>query len=118
MAKKPRKQRKKFFEMKAHKRAKKIAAHLSKKLAKETGKKSLPVRKGDTVKIARGEFKGKEGKVLRADRAKLKIFVEKVVRKKSDGSEMQVPVDASKVIVVEIDKSDKKRIKAWKGGKK
>lgn len=104
--------------MSAHKRAKKIAAHLSEKLSKEIGKKSLPIRKGDVVKVMRGEFKGKEGKVSQVERAKLKIFIEKVIRKKSDGSEMQVKIDPSNVVIVEIEKSDKKRLKQRKSEKK
>ncbi|MCX6800941.1 MAG: 50S ribosomal protein L24 [Candidatus Diapherotrites archaeon] len=118
MASKPRKVRKGFYNMKAHKRAKKIAAHLSEKLAKEHNKRALSIRKGDIVKVMRGNFKGKEGKVSGIDRAKLKIFVDKVMRKKSDGTEMKVAIDPSKVVLIELEKSDKKRTKPRKGEKK
>jgi len=38
--------------------------------------KKMKIRKGDTVKILAGKYKGKEGKVLKAIPAKSKIIVE------------------------------------------
>ncbi|MFA5764323.1 MAG: 50S ribosomal protein L24 [archaeon] len=108
---KPNKSRKRAFTAPKHIKSKSIAGHLSETLRKELNKRSIPLRKGDTVKIIRGNFKDKEGKILRVDRESKKIFVEKIIRKKSDGTEFEVAIDPSKVIVRDIDKSDKKRIK-------
>ncbi len=114
MSKKPRKSRKEAREMPMHRKAKTIAGHLNEKLRKEIGKRALPLRKGDVVKIIRGAFKGKEGKINRVDRKNKKIFIEKIMKKKSDGTEFEVAIDASKIIVTEIDKSDRKRLKQIK----
>lgn len=113
---KPGKSRKRANTAPKHKKSKSIAGHLSERLRKELGRRSIPLRKGDTVKILRGSFKGKEGKITNVDRGRKKIFVEKIIRKKSDGTEFEVAIDPSKIIVRDIDKSDKKRIKK-KGGK-
>lgn len=110
-SKKPNKSRKAQYNMPLHKRAKAIAGHLSEKLRKELSKRSIPLRKNDTVKIVRGTNKGKTGKITKVDRSLMKIFVEKIVAKKSDGTEYNIAIDPSKVVVIEIDKSDKKRIK-------
>ena len=40
--------------------------------------KKLHVKVGDTVKVLSGESRGSEGKVLRIDRAKSRVFVEGV----------------------------------------
>ncbi|MBT4191755.1 MAG: 50S ribosomal protein L24 [Candidatus Diapherotrites archaeon] len=114
---KPNKSRKAAFTMPVHKKNKAIAGHLNEKLQKEIGRRSLPLRKNDTVKIVRGSFKAKTGKIIRIDRVKMKVFVEKVIRKKSDGTEFEVPIEPSNLIILEIDRSDRKRLKRQKEGK-
>ena len=110
VTKKPGKSRKYAYTAPKHKKAKALAAHLSEKLSKEVKKRSLPVRKKDIVKIVRGEFKGKDGKVIKVDHKNHKIFVDKIVRKKSNGTEYEVAIDPSNVIIMDLDNTDKKRI--------
>ncbi len=110
MSKKPSKERKALYNMPMHAASKQVASHLDEKLQKEFGKRSITIRKGDTVKIMRGEFAAKEGKISLVDRKTRKIFIEKITRKKSNGEERQVPIDASKVMVTDIDRSDRKRV--------
>ncbi|MCX6804388.1 MAG: 50S ribosomal protein L24, partial [Candidatus Diapherotrites archaeon] len=116
--KKPGKTRKEQYTMPMHTAAKTVASRLNEKLSKELLCRSIPVRKGDTVKIVRGEFSGKEAKITSVNRKSRKIFVEKIVRKKSNGQEWQVPIDASNVIVIDIDRTDRKRIAKKKEEKK
>ncbi len=116
-SKKPNKSRKAQYNMPLHKRAKAIAGHLNEKLRKELSKRSIPLRKNDTVKIVRGSNKGKTGKIIEVERNKMKIFIEKIVGKKSDGTEYKIAIDPSNIIVIEIDKSDKKRLKNNKAKK-
>ena len=111
---KPRESRKALLKMKMHTKSKAIAGHLNKKLRTEMGKRSISLRKGDVVEIVRGSFKGKEGKITKIERGTGKIFVEKIIRKKSDGTEYEVAIDPSNIIVVGIEKGDKKRFKQKK----
>ena len=115
MSSKPRKSRKEFIQMPTHKRVKKIAGHVSEKIKKEIKKRAISLRKGDIVKVVRGSFKGKAGKILGIDHKKLKITIEGVKRKKSDGAEFNVPIDPSNIIVEDLDKSDAKRLGKKKG---
>jgi large subunit ribosomal protein L24 len=108
---KPRKSRKELITLPLHARSKEISAHLNEKLSEELKKRSLSLRKGDKVKIIRGEFKGKEGKITLIDRKKLRVAIEKIVRKKSDGAEYNVLIAPSNLLIIDIDKSDKKRFK-------
>jgi large subunit ribosomal protein L24 len=107
----------KFYSaLAAHRRAKNIASHLNEKLALELGTRSITLRKGDTVKIVRGSYKGKEGKVIEIDRKAARVYVEKIIRKKSDGAEVKVSINASNLIVTDIERTDRKRFK--RGAKK
>ena len=73
----------------------------------------MPVRKGDTVLIKRGSVeggvKGKSGKVLTVYRRRWCIHVEKVVRDKKNGSQVQIPINSSncEITQLKIDKSRK-----------
>ena len=62
-SKQPRKQRKYAFKAPPHIKHKKLRAPLSKELKKRYKKSALGVRVGDEVKILKGDFKGKTGKV-------------------------------------------------------
>ena len=62
-----------------------MSGHLSKDLKTKYDVRSIPVRKGDTVKVVRGTFKGREGKVTTVYRKKWCIHVEKITREKVNG---------------------------------
>ena len=62
-----------------------MSGHLSKDLKTKYDVRSIPVRKGDTVKVVRGTFKGREGKVTTVYRKKWCVHVEKITREKVNG---------------------------------
>jgi large subunit ribosomal protein L24 len=109
MSTKPNVARKAFYNMPMHKASKQVAGHLNEKLQKELGKRAITLRKGDTVKVLRGQFKGKEGKITGVNRKARKLLIEKLTIKKSNGEELQVKIDASNVLVLDIDRTDRKR---------
>ncbi len=115
--KNPGKQRKRLFNAPAHIRHKLMAAPLTKELAEKQGVKTLPVRKGDTVHIQRGDNKGFEGKVSRVDLKSYRIYIEGLTREKVDGTNIFLPVHPSKVMIKNLSLDDKKR-KAIIGRKK
>ncbi len=107
--KNPRKQRKMLFNAPAHIRHKLMAAPLSKELAASRGAKTLPVRKGDTVRIQRGDNKGFEGKVSRVDLKEYRIYIEGLTREKVDGTNIFISVHPSKVMIRNLNLDDKRR---------
>src|SRR5208283_1342631 len=107
--KNPGKQRKKLFNAPAHLRHKLMAAPLSNELVASRGAKTLPVRKGDTVRIQRGDNKGFEGKVSRVDTKKFRIYIEGFTREKVDGTNIFLPVHPSKVEIRNLNLDDKWR---------
>ena len=108
---KPKKQRKFHYDKPLHMKQQCLASHLDKKLAKQLEKRSIPIRKGDTMKVMRGGMKGKTGKITGVNYGKGIVFIENVMRKKANGEEVQVPLKASNLLVVDLDKSDSKRFK-------
>ena len=75
-SKQPRKQRKYLAKAPLHIKKKFVNVNLSKELRKKYGKRSLAVRKEDIVKIKRGKFKGKQGKILSVKLKTQKITIE------------------------------------------
>ncbi|WP_456368953.1 50S ribosomal protein L24 [Geoglobus sp.] len=114
MSKQPRKQRKRIYTAKLHQRHRFLHATLSKELREKYGKRSLRVRKGDKVKVMRGSYAGHTGKVLEVDMKKLRIYVDGVVVKKADGTEVAMPVHPSNVMIVELGEEDSVREKILK----
>ena len=62
----------------------------------------MHVVKGDKVKVLRGNYKGKEGKVVEVYRKKWVIHIEGITRDKVNGSSAKVGIDASKVEITEL----------------
>ncbi len=75
----------------------------------EYGKRTLGVRKGDTVEVVRGDFRGHKGRVEKVDLRAAKLFVEGVTVPKADGSEKFYPLDPSNVTLVKLELKDEKR---------
>ena len=107
--KNPGKQRKKLFNAPAHIRHKLMSAPLSRELSASKGAKTLPVRRGDTILIKRGDNKGFEGKISRVDLKAFRIYVEGLTREKVDGTNIFLPVHPSKVEIRNLNLDDKWR---------
>jgi len=111
-SKQPRKQRKYRYNAPMHIRHKMVGANLSKDLRKKYGKRNIPLRKGDMVKIMRGEFKKKKGKIETVNLNTLKVYIEGIQRSKKDGTKTSVPFEPSNVQIIELNMEDKKRTDA------
>jgi len=105
----PRKQRKRLYNAPAHLRHKLMAAPLSSELTASKSAKALPVRKGDTIRVVRGDHVGFEGKVSRVDLKRYRIFLEGLTREKVDGTNIFVSVHPSKVMIKNLKLDDKWR---------
>lgn len=110
-SKQPRKQRKYSANAPLHLRRKFLSTNLSKELRKKYGRRNIVARKGDTVKIMRGKFRGKEGKITEVKTKTGKIIVEEIQIKKHDGSKANVRMFPSNLQIKELNLEDKKRLK-------
>lgn len=87
----------------------KISAHLSKELRSQYKRRSIGVRKGDEVRIVRGEHAGKSGAVSGVDKKSTRIFVSGVTLKRTVGTEKQVPIEPSNVVITNLILNDSAR---------
>ncbi len=71
--------------------------------------RAIPVRKGDTVRVMRGGFHGREGKVVSVDRVDGTVVVEGITIEKVDEKKVARPIHASNLMIVRMDDTD-----AWR----
>lgn len=103
----PRKQRKYRYNAPLHLRGKFLNVHLSKELRQKHSMRAIRVRAGDEVKILRGQFAGKSGKVDRIDVFYTRVFVTGIESVKRDGTKKPYPLTPNKLMITKL--SDDKR---------
>lgn len=86
MSSQRRKSRKAHFSAPSNLRRRIMSCHLHKDLKSKYEVRAIPVRKGDTVKVMRGIFKGREGKVQTVYRKRWCIHIEKITKEKTNGN--------------------------------
>jgi len=110
-SKQVRKQRKYRYNAPLHIKQKFVHVHLSKELKKKYGKRNLGLKKGDKVKVMRGQFKKHTGNVERIDLKKTKAYLSGIEITKKDGSKTTYPINPSNLIITELNLDDKMRQK-------
>ena len=110
-SKQKRKQMKYTAKAPLHIKRKLISSNLSKELRKIYKKRSVVLIKKDTVKIMRGSFKKRTGKIISVDVKKLRVFVDGIQKTKKDGSKINIPFNSSNLQIIELNQEDKKRFK-------
>jgi len=108
-SRKPTKQRNYVRNAPLHVRNTMLGSHLSKDLRNKLKHRSLRVRKGDKVKVMRGQHKGKTGTVERLDTKNARIYITGVEFTKKDGSKAMYPINPSNLLIQELH-SDKRRL--------
>jgi large subunit ribosomal protein L24 len=116
ISKKPRKQRYNLFNAPLHKKRKWISAHLAENLLLKYDRRSLPVVKGDTVKVMRGNFRGHEDKIAKVHVHDQTVEIEGVVTTTAKGEKIAKPIHASTLLITKLNITDKwRRQKLEKG---
>jgi len=91
-----------------------ISVNLIKELREKQKTRNVTLRKGDTIKVMVGKYKGKKAKVLEIKTKLMKIYLEGIQVKKQDGSMANIPFRASNLQIIELNNEDKKRFKKLK----
>lgn len=120
VSKQPRKQHLALYAAPLHRKHRFLSAPLSRELRGKYRTRSLPVRKGDRVRIMRGDFKRLEGDVLEVDTKRRRIQVQGATTTKADGTQVPAPAVPSNVMLIKL-ALDKERDRVLerrsKGGK-
>ncbi|CAI2197753.1 17475_t:CDS:2, partial [Funneliformis geosporum] len=101
-----RKSRKAHFSAPSSVRRKIMSSSLIKDLREKYKTRSIPIRKDDEVRIVRGTFKGREGKVTQVYRKRWVIHIERISKEKINGTTVPVGIHPSNVVITKpkIDK--------------
>ena len=105
-----RKQRKYIRNAPLHVRQEFVSCNLSKELRQKYSKRHVALRKGDTVIIKQGQFKGKSGKVEQVLLKKGIIYVSGIEVVKKNGSKVKYPLKPCNLQITSLVLDDKKRI--------
>jgi large subunit ribosomal protein L24 len=113
---KPRKQRYNLYNAPLHKKRKGISSHLAENLLLKYDRRSVPVVKGDTVKIMRGSFRGHEDKIAKVNVRDQTVEIEGVTITTAKGTKLAKPIHASTLLITKLNVTDKwRRQKLEKG---
>jgi len=108
----PRKQRKFQATRPLHLKRSALHLHLSKELRNKLGtkKRSVLANSGDRIKIIKGEFAGKEGKIARVSYNDCAVYVEGITSRTAKGTEKLRPIKPANIELVDGDfaKADRK----------
>jgi large subunit ribosomal protein L24 len=91
-----------------------MGSSLDGQLQEKYNRRSAEVKKGDEVKVMRGKFKGKQGKVGVVDVSNCRIQVEGLQRAKRGGEKVETWFHPSKVKIIALSDNEKKRFKTGK----
>ena len=102
-SKSPRKQRRQVRNAPMHERKKYLKCRLDEFLQEEYGLRSLVIKKGDLVRIMRGQFRDTESKVISVSYKKGVVYLDNTSITKADGKEAPVPVHPSNLMLVKLE---------------
>ena len=110
-SKQARKQRKYRHNAPLHIKQKFVNVHLSKELKKKYKTRSLGLKKGDKVKVMRGQFRKHTGNVERIDLKKTRVYLSGIEVAKKDGTKTTYPIGPSNLVITDLNLDDKMRQK-------
>lgn len=110
----PRKQHAYVRNAPIHRLGEFVASHVSKELRQKYKRRALRVRVGDKVKVMRGTFRNKTGKIERVNVKDKKVYITGIEVIKRDGSKALFPINPSNLLIQELDLTDKRRFGAMK----
>ena len=108
-SKQPRKQRKYRYNAPLHILSKFVSVNLAKELRAKYKKRNIETRKGDKIKVMRGQHKGKTGKVESVSLKDSLVYVAGVESIRKDGTKNLIALQPSNLQITELDTTDKKR---------
>jgi large subunit ribosomal protein L24 len=113
---KPRKQHYILNNAPLHKKRKWISSHLAENLLLKYDRRSLPVVKGDTVKVMRGSYRGHEDKISKVNVRDQTVEIEGVTITTAKGTKIAKPIRASTLLITKLNITDKWRRRKLESG--
>ena len=108
-SKSPRKQRRFLKASPLHAHKKLLRCRLDEFLQEEYGLRNLVVKKGDLVRVMRGQFRDTEGKVNKVDYGRVRVYIDSASGAKSDGKEVPIPIHPSNLMLVKLELDNERK---------
>lgn len=102
----PRRQRKALYTADSFHRRRRMTVPLSRDLRGRFRARSLPIRKGDTVRVLSGSFVGREERVARVDRRLYAVILDNVTLKTGEDKLKPLPIRTSHLVITRLNLSD------------
>ena len=108
-SKAPRKQRKQIYKSPLHANKRRLKCRLDEFQQEEYGLRSLVIKKGDLVRVMRGQFRDTEGKIIGVSYSKMRVYIESATTTKADGKEVNIPLHPSNLLIVKLEIDDERK---------
>ncbi len=105
----PRRQRKALYNADSFHRRRRMSVPLSRELRARFHCRSVPVRKGDTVRILSGSYVGSEERVARVDRRSYSVILNNITLKTGEQKQKPLPIRTGQLLLTKLNLSD-----AWR----
>ena len=102
----PRRQRKALYVADSFERRRRMTVPLSRDLRGRFHARSVPVRKGDTVRVLSGSFVGREERVAKVDRRSYSVILDNVTVKTGEDKLKPLPIRTSHLVITRLNLSD------------
>jgi large subunit ribosomal protein L24 len=110
----PRRQRRAVYNADTFERRLRMTVPLSRELRKRFHRRSVPLRKGDTVRVMKGSFIGREERVAKIDRRGYSVTLDNVTLKTGEEKLKPLPVRTNHLLIVRLNLADAWRREALK----
>jgi ribosomal protein uL24 len=102
----PRRQRKALYTADTFERRRRMTVPLSRDLRARFHARSVPVRKGDTVRVLSGSFMGREERVAKVDRRSYSVILDNVTLKTGEEKLKPLPIRTGYLVITRLNLSD------------
>jgi large subunit ribosomal protein L24 len=102
----PRRQRRALYEATSAERRRRMTVPLSRELRARFHRRSVPVRKGDTVRVLAGSYEGREERVARVDRRAYTVTLDNVTLKTAEEKLKPLPLRPAYLVLTRLNLAD------------
>ena len=110
----PRRQRKALYTASTFERRRRMTVPLSRELRGRFQRRSVPVRKGDTVRVLAGSFVGREERVAKVNRRDYSVTLDNVTLKTAEEKLKPLALRTSHLVLTRLNLADPWRRRALK----
>ena len=102
----PRRQRRALYRASTAERRRRMTVPLSRELRRRFGRRNVPVRKGDTVRVLSGSFAGREERVARVTRRDYSVTLDNVTLKTAEEKLKPLALRTSHLVITRLNLAD------------